>query len=115
MPPSTALLAGARPTAIALAATPFQCTTAFSFDAAAADGSADVPVGPGRDGFDDADESRAVPLGCERGLRARRRIEDEEADLVLGNMDGSVEADARPPRAPYTSSVPATLRGTHIT
>ena len=35
------------------------------------------------------------PLGEERGLEARRRVEDVEADLVLGNVNGSIEVDAR--------------------
>ena len=49
----------------------------------------------GRDRLDDADR---VELGAFRGERrvpARGRVEDEEADLVLGNVDRSVEADAR--------------------
>jgi hypothetical protein len=35
------------------------------------------------------------PLGEEHGLDARRSVEDEEADLVLGNVNDTVEADAR--------------------
>jgi len=35
------------------------------------------------------------PLGEEHGLEARRGVEDEKADLVLGNVNGTVEADAR--------------------
>ena len=35
------------------------------------------------------------PLGEEHGLEARRGVEDEKADLVLGNVNDIVEADAR--------------------
>ena len=43
MPPSTLLLAGGRPAAIAPSATPLQWTTAFSAGAADVD---DLPAGP---------------------------------------------------------------------
>ena len=36
-------------------------------------------------------------LRDERGLPARRGVEDEEADLVLGNVDRAIEADTRAP------------------
>ncbi len=35
------------------------------------------------------------PLGEEQGLETRWSVEDEKADLVLGNVNGTVEADAR--------------------
>ena len=34
-------------------------------------------------------------MGDQRGLAAGGRLEGEEADLVLGNVDGSPEADTR--------------------
>ena len=50
-----------------------------------------------------AERLEAGPLGDERGLAAGRRLEGEEADLVLGNVDGPTEADARPLKPPCFS------------
>ncbi len=36
-------------------------------------------------------------LGGESGVPTRGSVEDEEADLVLGNVDRAFEADAHPP------------------
>jgi hypothetical protein len=50
----------------------------------------------GRDGLDDSEGVERGPLRHQRGLSARPSVEDEEADLVLGNVECAVEADARP-------------------
>jgi hypothetical protein len=47
------------------------------------------------DGLHHAERLQAGPLGDERGLAARRRLEGEEAGLVFGNVDRPSEADAR--------------------
>ena len=49
----------------------------------------------GRDRFDDAEMVEPGPLREEHGRDARRRVEDVKADLVLGNVNGTIEADAR--------------------
>ena len=49
----------------------------------------------GRDGFDDPKRVELRALRYQRSVTARRGIEDVEADLVLRNMDGAVEADRR--------------------
>src|SRR5206468_1576479 len=48
----------------------------------------------GRDGLDDAAGVEPGLPRHERGVPARRRAEHEEADLVIGDMDRAVEADA---------------------
>jgi tetratricopeptide (TPR) repeat protein len=48
-----------------------------------------------RDGFDDTERLEAGPLRDERDHPAGWRLEREEADLVFGNVDRLVEADAR--------------------
>ena len=45
---------------------------------------------------DDTERLEPGPLGDQGGLPARRSREREEADLVLGDVDRSFEADARP-------------------
>jgi hypothetical protein len=50
----------------------------------------------GRDGLDDTEGVERSLLRHQRGLSPRLSVEDEEADLVLGNVDCAVEADARP-------------------
>src|SRR5262249_42400074 len=50
----------------------------------------------GRDRFDDADRVEAGELRRQRGVGARRGLEDVEAELVLGNVDRVCEADERP-------------------
>src|SRR5262249_39551336 len=50
----------------------------------------------GRDRLDDADRIEARELRRERGVGARRGLEDEEAELVLENVDGLREADLCP-------------------
>jgi hypothetical protein len=50
-----------------------------------------------RDGFDDADGVEPRAPCHQRGLQARSGAEDEEAHLVLGNVDHALEADTRPP------------------
>jgi len=49
----------------------------------------------GRDRFDDTEGPDLCELRRQRSVLARRGVEDEEAHLVLGNVDCSVEADAR--------------------
>ena len=49
-----------------------------------------------RNRLDDAERLEPGPMSDERGLARGRGGEREEADLVLGNVDGSLEADARP-------------------
>ena len=49
-----------------------------------------------RDRLDDPDGLELGALCHERRVPARRCVEDEEADLVLGNVDRAFEADARP-------------------
>src|SRR5919197_1077842 len=48
----------------------------------------------GRDRIDDADGVDFSALRGERSVAAGGGVEDEEADLVLGNMDRAFEADA---------------------
>src|SRR4029450_13160948 len=50
----------------------------------------------GRDGLDDAAGGEPGLLRHERGLPARLRGGNEEADLVLRNVDRAFEADACP-------------------
>jgi hypothetical protein len=50
-----------------------------------------------RDSLDDADRVELSTLGRDGGVPTRRSVEDEEANLVLGNVDRAVEADARRP------------------
>src|SRR5436305_12267937 len=47
----------------------------------------------GRDRLDDAKGVEPGALRGERGVGARRRVEHEEADLVLGNVDRPFEAN----------------------
>src|SRR6266536_5440068 len=51
----------------------------------------------GRDRFDDAEGIETGALRGLRGVASRWGVEDVEADLVLGNVDRVVEADARRP------------------
>src|SRR6266536_1076296 len=51
----------------------------------------------GRDRFDDAEGIETGALRDVRGVASRWGVEDVEADLVLGNVDRVVEADARCP------------------
>src|SRR4051794_16328693 len=46
--------------------------------------------------LDDANWIEAGVLRDQRGIPARRRVEDEEADLIAGNVDRPFEADAGP-------------------
>jgi hypothetical protein len=46
-----------------------------------------------RDRLDDAKRLEPGELRDLRGVPARARVEDEEADLVLWDVDGAVEAD----------------------
>src|SRR5207247_7822470 len=50
----------------------------------------------GRDRLDDANRIEPGALRDQHSIAARRGVEDEEADLVLGNMDRAFEADGRP-------------------
>src|SRR5438105_8204038 len=49
----------------------------------------------GRDGLDDAERVDLRELRRQSRISARRGLEDEEADLVLRNVDCPIEADAR--------------------
>src|SRR5262249_42044766 len=49
----------------------------------------------GRDRFDDSNGPEPGALCHEERILARRCVEDEEAELVLWNMDRVVEADPR--------------------
>src|SRR5205807_1691491 len=50
----------------------------------------------GRDRFDDARWLEQRRFGKEPSIAARGRVDDEEAELVVGYMDRPVEADADP-------------------
>ena len=49
-----------------------------------------------RDRLDDTERLEPGPLSNQSGLAGGYGREREEADLVLGDVDGSLEADARP-------------------
>src|SRR3954452_4043304 len=51
----------------------------------------------GRDRLDDSNGIEAGALRGHLGFTRRRSVEDVEADLVFGDMDRTVEADARRP------------------
>jgi hypothetical protein len=55
-----------------------------------------IPPPFGRDRLDDPDGIKPAALRDNRSLAARGGVEDEEADLVLGNVDRAFEADACP-------------------
>jgi hypothetical protein len=55
-----------------------------------------VELSSGRDRFDDADRLEPGTLRGKRNLAARGSVEDEKADLVLGNMDRAFAADTCP-------------------
>src|SRR5262245_21415276 len=55
-----------------------------------------LPLRGGRDGLDDAERIEPRQLRRERGLAARRGLEDEEAQLVLGNVDRPFVAHPNP-------------------